>query len=144
MVIACPSCGTENRVPSRHLSHQGRCGACKAALGPLAVPLDVDAATFDDIVSASPVPVLVDFWAPWCGPCRTVAPEVKKAAERVAGKGIVLKVDTERAPALAARYGVRGIPNFMVFARGKPVGQEVGAVGHDRLIALVAAARAAL
>ncbi|HEY3497818.1 MAG TPA: thioredoxin [Polyangiaceae bacterium] len=141
MVLRCPSCGRENRVPARHLSHKGRCGECKAQLGPLAVPLDVGEAEFDDIVAHATVPVLVDFWAAWCGPCRMVAPEVKKAAERLAGRAVVLKVDTEKHQALSARFAVRSIPNFVVFAGGKRVTQQAGALGNDRLVAVVEAAR---
>ncbi|HTQ05626.1 MAG TPA: thioredoxin domain-containing protein, partial [Polyangiaceae bacterium] len=92
MVRRCSACGQDNRVPARHLAHAGRCGACKATLPPLAQPLEVDEREFDEIVASATVPVLVDFWAPWCGPCRMVAPEVAKAAEKLAGKGVVLKV----------------------------------------------------
>jgi thioredoxin 2 len=139
MLVRCGRCGRENRVPSRHLSHKGRCGECKEALGPLAFPLDVDTPTFDDIVAGAQVPVLVDFWAPWCGPCRMVAPEVKKVAERLAGQAIVLKVNTDEHPELGARFEVRSIPSFAVFHGGRRVAQQAGAMGQDRLLAMVAA-----
>lgn len=124
-------------MPSRHLADQGRCGACKAVLPPLAQPLEVDEAAFDEVIRESRVPVLVDFWAPWCGPCRTVAPEVKKAAARLSGRALVLKVNTETNPKLSARYRIQTIPNFAVFSGGQKLAEQSGAVGHERLVALV-------
>jgi thioredoxin 2 len=126
IISLCPSCGTKNRVSAEHLADSGRCGACKAVLPPIHEPLDVDEMAFDEILRSSKVPVLTDFWAAWCGPCRMAAPEVKKLAEQMSGRAVVLKVDTEKYPGVAARYRVQGIPNFIVFRDGRPVLQQAG------------------
>jgi thioredoxin 2 len=131
MIVSCKQCGQKNRVLAKHLSDTGRCGNCKNALPAASEPLRPDVAEFDEIVAQSKVPVLVDFWAEWCGPCKRAAPEVERTAANSAGRALVLKVDTEQYPQLAARYNVRGIPNFVVFHNGKLVMQQAGLVGHD-------------
>jgi thioredoxin 2 len=129
-IRTCKSCGQKNRVASNHLADTGRCGACKTELAPLDEPMQVDAALFDEIVQSARVPVLVDFWAEWCGPCHAAAPEVARTAKDMAGNALVLKVDTDKNQQLAARFNVRGIPNFAVFSGGKLVKQQAGVVGH--------------
>lgn len=133
MIRMCRACGRKNRIPARHLADSGRCGECKAALPAVNEPMEADLEQFNDIVQNARVPVLVDFWADWCAPCRMAAPEVARTAQDMAGQAIVIKVDTERYPELAARFNVRGIPNFAVFYQGRPVFQQAGLVDHQKL-----------
>jgi len=142
LIRQCPACGKKNRIPAEHLADSGRCGACKATIPPIGEPIDADPATFDEIVAGARVPVLIDFWAAWCGPCRMAAPEVKATAEQMSGRAIVLKVDTEKWPALAQRFNVMSIPNFVVMKNGRVVRQQPGLVDHRQMMAWLTEAAA--
>lgn len=128
-IVVCPSCGKRNRVPAA-ASGIPRCATCHTDLPWL---VDAGPADFDDAIR-SRLPVLVDLWAPWCGPCRIVAPGVERAARELAGHLKVVKVDVERAPAVSARFGVQGIPTLLVLRDGEPVARQVGALPPDRLV----------
>ena len=134
MILSCESCGTRNRVPAKRASEAARCGQCKQPIWPPHEPLSMESvAEFDELTRESSLPVLVDFWAAWCGPCRTIAPELKKIAMRKRGALLVAKVDTEALPELAARFGVRSIPTLMLFRSGKIAKQSSGAMTASQL-----------
>jgi thioredoxin 2 len=128
MIVSCPSCSSSNRIPAARLGEKAKCGACKTPLLPLTHPVVVGSSLeFDELIRDVPVPVLVDFWAAWCGPCRAVAPDMIKIAGERAGKIVVAKVDTDAVPEIASRFGIRSIPTMILFRGGKEVRRLSGA-----------------
>ncbi len=128
VVTACPNCGQRNRIQYERLNHGARCGKCKTEIPGVAVPVEVASETqFNALIGLSALPVLVDFWAPWCGPCKMVAPEFQKVAAATLGELIVAKVNTEEQPAVAQRYDITSIPTMIVFQGGQEVGRLTGA-----------------
>ena len=145
VIVACSSCGKKNRLAFERLDQAVQCGQCQQPIQPPAEPIEVQSsADFDCLVQQSSVPVLVDYWAPWCGPCRMVAPELKKVAARQAGQAIVAKVNTDVLSDLGQRFGIRSIPTLAVFAGGKEVVRQSGARSADEIEAFIARARAAV
>jgi thioredoxin 2 len=134
-IVTCPSCSKRNRVPAA-ASGIPRCAACHAALPWLVAAGDAD---FDDAIAARPA-VLVDLWAPWCGPCRLVAPGVEQAARELAGRLKVVKVNVDDAPDVSRRFEARSIPMLLVLRGGRVVARQVGALPADRLVAWARAA----
>jgi thioredoxin 2 len=129
-IVACANCGKRNRLPAAARG-VARCAACHTALPWLTSAGDGD---FEEVVTAASQPVLLDLWAPWCGPCRVVEPGVQQAAEKLAGRLKAVKVNVDEAPGVAERFGVRGIPTLLVLRQGREVARQVGAVPPPALV----------
>ncbi len=128
IIVTCAACGQQNRLAYDRLGDETRCGKCKAPLGAPASPLELaSTADFDRLIAHSALPVVVDYWAEWCGPCRMVAPELSKVAMRQAGRLIVAKVNTDTLNDIAMRFGIRSIPTMIVFSGGREVARTAGA-----------------
>jgi thioredoxin 2 len=133
--VGCPHCGITNRVPAARLAQDPVCGRCGQAL--LAgAPVELGDADFDKVVAATELPVLVDFWAPWCGPCRMMAPAFEQAAAQLKGRALLVKVNSDDNPGLAQRFGIRSIPTLVRLQRGREVQRQAGALPASHIVAL--------
>ena len=139
MELVCPRCGAVNRVPDERLKQHPKCGKCGGEVLP-ATPVDLGAANFDRFIARNELPVLVDFWAPWCGPCKMFAPTYTQMAAQYVGRVRFAKVDTEAEQALAARHGIRSIPTLALFKGGREVDRVAGALPAPQLQAWLARA----
>ena len=135
--VACPACLAPNRVPAARMAEDPKCGKCGAALLDGA-PAELREDQFEDFVQRTELPVLADFWAPWCGPCRAMAPHFERAAQQLKDRVRLVKVNTEDAPGLAARYNIRAIPTLVLFRNGVEQKRMSGALDTGALTRWVA------
>jgi thioredoxin 2 len=142
VVMACAGCGQKNRIGFARLGEAGTCGKCQAALPAIAEPIEVGSdAQFAALVRDSRLPVLVDFWAAWCGPCRMMTPEFAKAAQSLTGEMVLVKVDTELLQGTAARHQIQSLPTLAVFAGGREIARDMGARPSAAIVSMARTAR---
>ncbi|WP_116475308.1 thioredoxin TrxC [Zobellella maritima] len=130
--LICPACQAKNRIPGERLQQSPKCGKCKTSLLPT-TPLELDSGQLDRLLANETLPLVVDFWAPWCGPCQSMAPVFSAAAGEVAGQLRLAKLDTEAHQAAASRFGIRSIPTLIAFKQGREIARQSGALSAGQL-----------
>jgi thioredoxin 2 len=138
LLLACPHCAATNRLPVARIDEQPDCGRCGQPLLQ-GQPLELADDNFDAVAAATQRPLLVDFWAPWCGPCRMMAPAFEQAGRKLAGRALLVKVNSDDNPRLAQRYGIRSIPTLVRLAGGQETARQSGALPAAAIVALAGA-----
>jgi len=141
LIVTCPHCSTRNRAPYAKLKEPFRCSKCQNPLQLIGEPFEINGSEFDAVVKNSTLPILVDFWATWCGPCKMIAPELVKVAASVAGKWLVAKVDIDRNQEIAHRFQISSIPTMAIFSGGQEVARQSGAMGAPGIQKFMESAR---
>ena len=135
IILSCPACGSANRIAYARLGQQGRCGTCKGELPFPLLPVEVSSEeVFTNLIAQSALPVIVDFWSQWCGPCKMMAPEFSKAARNASGRAILAKVNTEKLPGISNTQRIQGIPAFIIYRDGAEADRTTGFQPAERLL----------